>query len=63
MNKNTLNAINRRLANGKKDFRIGENEYHLNDSGALWHYSDIDYGNPHLDGVVEGSTLNPDRLI
>ena len=63
MKKNTLNAINKRLATGEKSFRIGENRYYLNDSGALLHYNNNTSATPHLDGMVEDNTLNPDRFM
>ena len=64
MNKNTLNAINRRLSAGLKEFTIGDNRYRFSvTTKCLLHYNLYTGGLPILDGVVENGVLNPDRFI
>lgn len=63
MNKNTLKAIDKRLASGMTDFIIGAYSYHMNDLGVLVGYCDVLGGNPQIMGKVENGKLNPDKIF
>ena len=63
MNKNTLRAINKRLAAGLTAFSIGENSYFLNSNGCLLHYNKYLGACPIIDGMVSGGELNPEKFF
>lgn len=62
IHKNTIKAIEKRLAAGETSFRIGKNTYFRTDRG-LYHHTEGFGGCPFLDGTIENGEFNPGKFF